>query len=168
MEKYPTVSLTELHKLKAIIVSAEGDPKYLDGRVCPYDKPTRELIKSLITDPILKATVAPREQEKVGRGAPRKGPVLPIEEVEAEYADLRKDLQSLKTDAKGLEPNEQIQVIKTRAALMEKMISLKERLNDMRRNTKFIATVMQIIEDELPQESRLRVIEKLQPFTEEE
>ena len=167
MEKYPTVSLTELTKLKTIIVNAEQDPKSLDGRVCPYDKPTGELIKSLIVDPIVAATVVSGPERKQV-GAPKKGPVLPMDEVENEFNELRKEIQELKADAKGLEPNEKIQIVKTRAALIEKVIAMKERINDMRRNTRVIATVMAILEDEVPQENRLRVIEKLQAFAEEE
>lgn len=166
MDRYPTLSLTELQKLKTVLENA-SDPKYLDGRICPYDKPTRELLKSLVVNPIVAATVSPHP-EKGQVGAPKKGVILPMDEVEKEFNDLRKELQELKTDAKGLEPNEKIQVIKTRAALMEKIIAMKERINNMKKNTSFIATVIAIMEDELPQESRLRIIEKLQPFVEEE
>lgn len=166
MDKYPTVSLTELTKLKAILENS-SDPKYLDGRICPYDKPTRELLKSMIVDPIVAATVS-TPAEKASVGAPKKTPILPMDELGKEFNDLRTEIQQLKTDSKGLESHERIQIVKTRAALVEKIIGMKERINNLNRNTRFIATVIQIIEDELPQEARLRVIEKLQPYTEEE
>lgn len=166
MDKYPTVSLTELTKLKTILENA-SDPKYLDGRVCPYDKETRELLKSMIVNPVVAATIT-SSPTKGQVGAPKKGPVLPMGELSREFNDLRTEIQQLKTDATGLEPHERIQVIKTRAALVEKIISMKERIDNILKMQKFTATVIQIIEDELPQESRLRVLEKLEPFTEEE
>lgn len=169
MDKYPTISLTELMKLKAIVTNAGDDPKYLDGRVCPYDKPTRDFIKSLVTDPVVAATLD--DQSPEGRkkaGAPKKGPVIPMDELEKEFNELRAELTTLKTDAKGLEPHEKIQVIKTRAALIEKILSMKERIHNINRSIRFTATVIEIMGDELPQESRLRVLEKLKPFAEEE
>jgi hypothetical protein len=168
MDKYPTVSLTELQKLKAIITSAGDDPRYLDGRVCPYDKPTRELLKSLIPDPVIAATLGQAGEERKKQGRPKAGPVLPMSELEKEFDDLRKEIQSLKTDAKGLEPHERIQVVKTRAALIEKILSMKERIGNINRVEKFVATVIQIMEDELPQDVRLRVIEKFEPYIDEE
>lgn len=168
MEKYPTVSLTELMKLKAIITNASSDPRYLDGRICPYDKPTRELLKSLIPDPIVEATLGKAGEERGAVGRPKKGPVLPMAELEKEFNDLRTEIQELKTDAKGLEPNEKIQVVKTRAALVERILAMKERILNMNRMSKFIATVIQILEDELPQDSRLRVIAKLEEYKDEE
>lgn len=168
MDKYPTVSLTELQKLKAIITSASSDPKYLDGRICPYDKPTRELLKSLIPDPIIEATLPKGGEERGQVGRPKAQPALPISELEKEFNDLRTEIQELKTDAAGLEPNEKIQVVKTRAALVERILVMKERITNLNLINRFMATVIQIMEDELPQESRLRVLAKLEEFKEKE
>ncbi len=168
MDKYPTMSVTELQKLKAVITSAASDPKYLDGRVCPYDKPTREILKSLIPDPIIAATLGKAGEDRGNVGRPKKLPALPMSELEKEFNDLRKEIQELKTDAKGLEPHERIQVVKTRAALVEKILSMKERITNINLMNKFVATVIQILEDELPQEIRLRILDKLEPFKEEE
>lgn len=167
MEKYPAISLTELQKIVNVVEQSKNDPKYLDGRVAPYDKQTREALRGLIPDPVVSATIkAGEEKGKVGR--PKKDPVLPMSELEKEFDDLRKEIQSLKTDAKGLEPHERIQVVKTRAALIEKILSMKERIGNINKVNKFTATVMDILETELPQEARLRVIEKLAEYKEEE
>jgi len=168
VEKYPTVSVTELTKLKTIITNASNDPRYLDGRICPYDKPTRELLKSLVPDPIVEATLGKAGEERGLVGRPKKQPLLPLTELETEFNDLRKEIQELKTDAKGLEPNEKIQVVKTRAALVERILVMKERILNMHRMQKFVAIVIQILEEELPQDSRLRVIAKLEEYKDEE
>lgn len=168
MDKYPTISLTELQKLKTIIDNAEADARYLDGRICPYDKPTRELLKKLVPNPIVEATLAEAGENRGQVGRPKKGPAIPMEELEREFDDLRKEIQQLKTDAKGMEPHEKIQVIKTRAALIEKILSMKERIGNINKVDKFMALVIEVMEEELPQESRLRVIEKFDEFREEE
>lgn len=167
MEKYPTISLTELQKLKTILNNASDIPKYLDGRICPYDAATREILKELAQPPAV-ASLGVAGEPRGQVGAPKKGPILPISELEKEFEDLRKEIQELKADAKGLEPNEKIQIVKTRAALVEKILSMKERITNVKKTQNFIAVVMQILEDELPQEARLRVIEKLEPYAEEE
>lgn len=166
--QYPTISVSELQKLKVILTNAGDDPKYLDGRICPYDKPTRELLKQLTPDPIVQATLGTAGEERGQVGRPKKAPVLPLSEVETELKELRDDIKQLKTDAKGLESNEQIQIIKTRAALLEKIIGMKERINNLNKMQKFTALVIQTMEDELPQDARLRVIEKFDEFKEEE
>ena len=168
MDKYPTVSLTELQKLKAIVQNANDDPKYLDGRICPYDKPTREMLKSFVNDPIVSATLEHSGPERKKVGAPKKSPALPLDELEKEFDELRKEINTLKTDAKGLEPHERIQVVKTRASLIEKILQMKERISALRSKEKFIAVVIEIMQDEMPQENRLRILEKLEPFAEEE
>mgnify|MGYP003453082013 CR=1 FL=1 len=91
-----------------------------------------------------------------------------IMELEKEFNDLREEIRQLKLDAKGLEPHERIQVVKTRAALVEKILSMKERIESIKKQQDFISTVLQLMEDELPQDLRLRVIEKLEPFAAEE
>lgn len=168
MDKYPTISLTELQKIKTILKNASDDPKYLDGRVAPYDKPTRETLKSLIPDPVVEATVSKAGVERGKIGAPKKGPVISMSDLEGEFDDLRKEIQSLKTDAAGLEPHERIQVVKTRAALIEKILGMKERIGNINKVDKFMALVIEVMETELPQEHRLRVIEKFDQFKEEE
>lgn len=167
MDKYPTLSMSELTKLKTVLTNAEQNPKYLDGRICPYDADVRELLKSLVPNPIVSATTEPVSLGRKKAGAPRKS-VISMGELEKEFDDLRKEIQTLKNDAKGLEPHERIQVVKTRAALIEKILSMKERIGNINKVDKFIATIIGIMEDELPQEARLRVLDKLEPYAEEE
>tara|TARA_Y100001970_G_scaffold249717_1_gene320601 strand:- start:11777 stop:12280 length:504 start_codon:yes stop_codon:yes gene_type:complete len=167
MEKYPAISLTELEKIKNVVEQAENDPKYLDGRIAPYDRKTRELLKSFIPDPVAAATIEPGAQKgKVGR--PKKNGMISMTELEKEFDELRGYINDLKKNVKGLEPHEQIQVVKTHAALIEKILSMKERISNINKVDKFMATVIEMMEAELPQESRLRVIEKLDEYKTEE
>ncbi len=169
MANYPTISVSALNNLKIIVDNARDDPSYLDGRRAPYDKPTRELLKSLIADPILIATLPdekPQGQQK--RGAKKKQPNPRIEALDAEFKELRQEIKSLKADAAGLESHDRIQIVKTRAALVEKMLTMEERINNLKKMDKFIATVIQLMDDELPQDVRMNILEKLEPFAEEE
>ncbi len=168
MDKYPTISLTELQKFKTIVTNVSNDPTYLDGRVCPYDKTTRELLKTFVLDPVVEATLVEKPDGRKKSGRPLKNSGIPIGELEKEFNDLREEIRQLKLDAKGLEPHERIQVVKTRAALVEKILSMKERIESIKKQQDFISIVIQLMEDELPQDLRLRIIEKLEPFAAEE
>lgn len=167
MEKYPTVNLAQLQKLKTIITNANDDPKYLDGRICPYDAPTRVLIASLLPDPVVAATLGSLPEGR-GKTGPKRKPGINIADLEKEFNELRDEIKNLKTDAKGLESHERIQIVKTRATLVEKILSMKERIENIKKQQDFIAVVIQVMEDELPQELRLKIIEKLEPFAAEE
>lgn len=168
MDKYPPISLIELTKIRAILENAQQDPNYLRGDVCPYDEATRNMIKGLIPDPVVLATLGAKPEGRKKAGAPRRTPGIKIEEIEEEFKALRAEINGLVADAKGLEPNERVQIVRVRSALLEKIISMKERIESIKKQEDFIATVIQVMEDELPQELRLVVIEKLEPFAAEE
>ena len=167
MDKYPTISLTELQKFKTILENAKSDPKYLDGRIAPYDKPVREMLKSMVSNPVVAATVedGPKRQKA---GAKSKKAIISMTELEQEFNDLRTEINTLKTDAKGLEPHERIQVVKTRAALIEKILAMKEKIGNINKVDKFMTTVMQILEDHCNQDQRLIIIDLLEEYSEKE
>lgn len=168
-ENYPTLSLTQIQKIKTVLDDATNDPKYLDGRICPYDRETRELLKSLIPNPVVSATLSDAgDRGRKKSGAPRKGPTIPTSDLEKEFQELREEIKTLKADAKGLEPNERIQIVKTRAALIEKILSMKERIVNIKKMEEFISQVIQLMEDELPQDLRLKFLNALEPFAEQE
>lgn len=161
---YPSISILELQNFKTILSNC-SDPEYLKSSDCPYDTSTKKLIKSLIPDRVVQATIskaAPPKTKKVRSGG------IKTDELEKEFNDLREEIKSLKIDGQSLEPKDRIQVIKTRAMIVEKILDMKERIDNIKKQQNFIATVIQIMEDSLPQDIRLEIIEKLEPFVEEE
>lgn len=165
--EYPTIDLDQFKSIMKVLEKAANDPEYLDPSVCPYDETTREQLVKAVNwvHPVARATVVDGEKNPVGR--PRKDPVLPIEVVETEVDEIRKEIAQLKADAKGLETADRIQIIKTRAALVEKIIGMKERITGLKQQRQFIVEVIAIMEDILEQSQRDEVIKRLQPFLEE-
>lgn len=164
---YPTINAKNMASLVSIIEQAAADPKYLDPAACPYDAGTIEMIRRILEvgglDPIAQATVRP-ERGKVGR--PSKAPSIPISEVEAEIDEIRKELGTLKIDGQTMETSDRIQVIKTRAALIERILGMKERVADVKRFHSFVTVVIGIIEDHVPVQSREELLTELKSYVE--
>jgi hypothetical protein len=58
--------------------------------------------------------------------------------------------QQLKTDSKGLQTNDRIQIIKTRAGLVEKLVAMDERTNNLKRQSQFQTVLLGILDDLVP------------------
>jgi hypothetical protein len=166
---YPTINAKELPKLVKIVEQAADDPEYLDPAKCPYDEKTIALIRKLV-DPTGIAGATTRmgevrpERGKVGR--PSKGPAISVEEVEREVNEIRQELASLKVEGQQMETSDRIQVIKTRAALIERVIGMKERVADIKRFHSFVTTVIGIMEEHLEPKDRDKVLEELKVYVE--
>lgn len=167
MDDYPSINLEELHRIGLIIDNYVADPKYLDSPNCPYDAKTKQIFKGLAPNRVTAATLNV-QKGRAKAGAKKKSPNISTDDLQTEFLDLRKEINSLKVDAKMLEPHDRIQVVKTRAMLVEKILSMKERIENIVKQEKFILTVIEIMEDELPQELRLKIIDRLKPFAEQE
>jgi len=66
-----------------------------------------------------------------------------------------------------LETADRIQIIKTRAALMEKMLAMKERTNSLKKQSAFVSNVIAIMEDIMDQPQREEMIKKLEAYIDE-
>lgn len=164
---YPTINAKDMPKLVDIIEQAVADPKYLNPEACPYDEKTIANVKRIIEvcTAAESASGAKRpERGKVGR--PSKGPSIPIDEVEREVDEIRKELADLKVDGQTMETSDRIQVIKTRAALIERVIGMKERIADVKRFHSFVQTVIGIMEQHLSPKERDAVMEELKAYVE--
>lgn len=164
---YPTIKANDLPKLVQIIEQASADDKYLDPASCPYDEATIKNIKRILSlcdgDRIASATVRP-ERGKVGR--PSKSPAIPIDEVESEIKGIQDELASLKIEGQTMETADRIQVIKTRAALIERVLVMKERVTDIRKFHSFVQTVIGIMEQHLSPKERDSILQELKPYVE--
>ncbi len=121
----------------------------------------RRLMETASLSPAAAASV-----DKPGRGRPRKGPSIPIDEIEQEINDIRKELSDLKLEGKTMEVSERIQIVRTRAALIERVLGMKERVADVKQFHAFVTTVINIMETELPAKGRDTIIEQLRQYAE--
>lgn len=163
---YPEIDIQDLNNVIKLIEDVTENPDMLDPANCPYDEDVQTKLKKISgwMHPAARASV---EKEKNPVGRPKAGPVLPVDEVEKEIDDLRKDITQLKLDAKGLETADRIQIIKTRATLVEKMIAMKERTTNVKKQMQFVQNVIALMEDVMDQKQREVMIERLKSYLEE-
>lgn len=180
---YPKIDLGAVAAFLTIRQQMTQFEDYLDSSDCPYDKDTKKQLARLLTTEVVekivevekiierKVEVAQRAAEGGGTG-PKKTSLktsgVNLEEVSTEIQDLRKELQQLKMDSKNLQTGDKIQIIKTRAGLVEKLVSMDEKVNNLKRLSLFQSTVMGIMDDLIPPDRRKDFIKRLTPFAETE
>lgn len=161
---YPKINVKELSKLVSIVEQAMNDDSYLDPANCPYDEGTVNLIKRLLREVVVVDHSVP-DKGKVGR--PSKQPIIPLDEVEKEIDEIRKELVDLKVEGQTMETKDRIQVIKTRAALIERVLAMKTEIGGLKRFNDFVKTVIGIIQDYIEPKEREKLLQELKGYVEE-
>lgn len=180
---YPTLNLGSLASLQTLRQQMDLHPDYLEREDCPYDQDTREQLGLIM---------APREIEKIvevpvekiiekkvevfvaasegggKRGAKPKKSGGDIDEVAREIDEIRQELRQMKIDGKGLQVSDRIQMVKTRAGLVEKMLQMAERSHNVKKMSLFQSTVMGILDDLMDDERRQQFMKRMEPFAEAE
>lgn len=112
-----------------------------------------------ITQGILERILAPR---KVIHEA-KEIDIDPDENMDDFLATESRNLyQKLKTAGLGLAGSEELAYLKTSTALLEKLLAIQERANNLVKISEFYATVMDIMDSELSSDLRTRVMERLE------
>lgn len=173
MTTYPTLRLGVLQGLAGLKASFDADPDYLKHPDCPYDADTvkmlEELFEARVVEVIKEVQVERPERGKVGR--PSKSGELADEdagEVENEAVTLLRELRNLGKDADGelknLDTGTRLQIIKTQAALMEKLVSIRERFTNVRKVSQFQQTVITILDDLVAEDNRDEFLKRIEPY----
>lgn len=132
MATYPTIRATDLVPLQRVQAALAADPSYLDQSDCPYTADVRDFLRSL--SPIGAATA---EAEAIfGSGTDSLDTVLT--QINAIYAELN----SLKVQDAG----ERIQIAKAKAGLIEKLVTLSERVESLKEQTAFKKAVIAAVD----------------------
>lgn len=164
---YPKLNVKELPKLVAIVEQAISEEGYLDPSNCPYDEATIKLIKSIL-DAAKQDIIIDHTQPSRGKvGRPSHQPTIPLEEVEREIDEIRKELADLKIDGQTMDTSDRIQVIKTRAALIERVLGMKERIGGVKQFNSFVQTVISIMQDYIDAKDRESLIGELKQYVEQ-
>jgi hypothetical protein len=177
---YPKLDLGGLASLMTIRTQLGMFEDYLDRKECPYDADTVGQINRLLETRVVEKVVEKIVERKVevavkaAEGAER-GPKLKIkssgvdlEGVSKEIQDIRDELKNLKTDGAMLETSDRIQIIKTRAALIEKLVSMDDKINNLKRLSLFQSVVMGVMDDLMPEDRRKEFMKRIEPFAKEE
>ena len=140
--RYPDISDATLIPFRAIEVQLGTFPDLLDRPECPYPNHVKSLVKRLVSNQ--SGPVERREYTE--------------DDLEHEIHDLYSELQrtSVGNDAK-----DQIQLLKTRADLLTRMVALKERFLNAREISRFQRTVLECLDGQLTPTQRNDFLEKL-------
>lgn len=176
---YPQINLGALAALMALKQQIEAHEDYLTNPACPYDEDTREQLAKLLAPKTVEVEVI-REVEKIvekkvevvvdaSKGGGKRGPKLKssgvdMDGVAIEIQGIRDELKQLKLDSKALQTADKISIIKTRAALVEKLIGMDEKTNNQRKVGLFMSLVLTILDDLMPEESRQEFMKRLEPI----
>lgn len=174
---YPKLDLGTLAAVMTIRQQMELFEDYLTHKDCPFDNDTQKQLAKLfavrtvekIVEKVVerKAEIAVKAAEGGGVGPKKvtlKTSGVNLEEVSTEIEGLRKELLQLKLDSKDLQTSDKIQIIKTRAQLVERLVSMDEKNNNLKRISLFQSTIMGILDDLMDSDRRLEFIARVQPF----
>jgi hypothetical protein len=173
---YPNLDLSALAGLNAIRMQLKNDPEYLDKRTCPYDKATVADLKEILRERVVEVEkivtkVVEREKivERAAEGGGTRGPkakktTVPIDSIETEVKDITDELKRLKAEGQGLQTTDKLQIIKVRAALVEKMIGFKERVTNAKKVSHFQSTIFTILDDLMDDDHRAEFLRRMEPF----
>lgn len=174
MSHYPTLRIGVLTSLMQLKEDVDRNPDFLKAADCPYDRDVVDTIMSLFKVKTVEKIIykgAPAGVPTAKRGRPRKeGDLSESNEiqVEDEITDLMVQLKNLSVNEKGedkaLDSATKIQIIKTKSALIEKVLQMRERANNVRRAAHFQETVMGILDDIVTEDGRALLLERLEPF----
>lgn len=180
---YPNLHLGAIASLLTLRQQSEMHGDYLDNEACPYDEDTKDQLRRLLAPTIVEKVVeVPVEKiverivekrvevaAKAAEGGGKRGPKpkstgVSDDEIGKEIGEIRQELKQLKVDGRALQVADKIQIIKTRAALVEKMLSMSERVQNVKRLSLFQSVVMGVLDDLMTDELRQEFMKRLEPF----
>lgn len=167
MNTYPTLRLGVLQA----IAELKDLPDALTRPDCPYDRETIEVLEKIfkvrevekIVEKIVEVSVA------ATRGRPSGDTKLSIEaqeDVADSATELLGQLKALGEGEKGLDTQTKIQIIKTKATLIEQLLKLRERWNNVKRISLFQAVVISILDDLVTEADRQEFLKRVEPYRE--
>jgi hypothetical protein len=170
MATYPTLRIGVLQSIVELKLLHEQDPSLLRDSTCPYDVETitalEQLFKTRVVEKIVEKIV---EKEARGRGRPTTETKLTIadqELVEDSATELLGQLKELGEGEKGLDTQTKIQIIKTKATLIEQLLKLRERWHNVKRVALFQAVVIGVLDDLLLEADRDEFLKRIAPYRE--
>lgn len=180
---YPKLDLSAVASLSGVYQQMELHSDYLDNANCPYDDVTKEQLRKMLAPRVIEkvvevekiverkieiATKAAESGGQIGRKLKQKSSGVDMDAASQEIQDLRKELQQLKVDSKGLQTADKIQIIKTRAGLVEKLISMDEKANNLKKMALFQSVILGVLDDLVPNDRRGDFMKRIEPFAQEE
>lgn len=162
MKSFPPLRssvLTALQELKE-------DLSVLDKPSCPYDNETTTILKALLAPTTVEVIVEKQVGPANSVGRPSKDIKLNEEDQALVLEEIKNNLESLKTlEAEDtLETNAKIQIIKTRAGLVDQMLKMQERHTSLTKTEHFKETVIRILDEIVDEKGREQFLKRIEEF----
>lgn len=148
---YPTISDDSIATLKLAqsFLTKEG-PEWLNKKECPYG----ELVKTFLRD-----SMGVGEVVDLFENADDEPEVL-----DRQIQKVLNKMDAMENQLASLEPNEKLAFFKTRTALLEKLITLREKVTNLREMSEFKGTVVKGLEDICTREQILQFMERIKGY----
>lgn len=169
MTDYPTLRIGVLQSLMELKGRIEQDSNFLKLESCPYDNETVGVLDHIFA-PIERIVEIEKLIEVGSLRRPRPKDMKLSEEdqsqVETTARDLLSQLNSLGEGEKGLDTQTKIQIIKTKATLIEQLLKLRERWFNVKRTAEFQEVVIAILDDLIADRDRDEFLRRIDPYRE--
>lgn len=170
MFNFPPLRMGVLASLMPLREALEADPAILDSPECPYDNETKDLLRKLVTPRVVEKIVERTVEvaKKAGAGPGNRKAKLSadhVDEVEQDAKDLLIELKNLGNGEAHLDTQAKVQIIKTKAALMERLTVMLERVVNVKKTASFVTTVIDIVQDLVEEGKRDEFLRRIKPYT---
>ena len=149
---YPVISEDAVMaiNLARSYIAKEG-PEWLDKRECKYS-PT---IKKFLTESVVTGVGVPAEVEDLFEGNDEP------EVLDRQIQKVLNRMDAMEAQLGGMEPNEKLAFFKTRTALLEKLITLREKTNNLKEMSEFKATIITFLDEICTPDQITELMERL-------
>lgn len=130
---YPKVSILPV---QAVLLQMEADPDFLDRPACPYDEDTKAFFKKI-------------SRKEVQRGPDPSifdGDEAKLDVIERELGQLYHDLKQTSRSIPDGE-SEKIQLMRLSASILEKLVSMRKEVFNMKEMSEFQRLVLGFLEE---------------------
>ncbi len=129
---YPSISDATLAQFQVVFTRIAADPTYIDK--APWSDEVKTFFRKYGTTPVVgDASIFDEGTDK-------------IESIEKQIGSLLAELNRM-GEQTGLDHSEKLQYLKTKAALVEKLIAMRERLFNLKEMSEFQSVIMAFLED---------------------
>ena len=153
---YPEVDPTWFLPLRVIFTALQGDPLWLERPECPYDEETCSAIREVWLQQRGERTErATRTAKPLGDSEDR------WTQLEEELTTLYDELRNFQSGVSIDDAKEHMAVFRTATSLLDKLVGLSERANNVKSVSEFRARVLGVFDEILTPDQRSTAMEKL-------
>jgi hypothetical protein len=134
MAFYPIIKDEAVMTMQIVVQSLEKDPGYLDSPECKYSEVVKAFFRRSAA-PTTLATVDLFDGED------------DLKVIDSQIQKVLSDLEAMGAQMKSAEPNERVNYFKAKTTLLEKLVTMKEKVFNLKELNDFRNTLIATLED---------------------